>query len=178
MAMDNDAAREVIRSWIAQQRETLERGSYYTLLGVPRHATDDEVRTAYYQLVARFHPDLYGDTLLDAETRGRLVTLYSRLVEAYRVLSDGHKRGIYDKGLDKGRLRYTQDDERAPMRDPEAEISNPNARRFYKMGKAAMLQGDGRNAVMNLKFALSADPTNDLIRSELAQAEAMVKGKR
>jgi curved DNA-binding protein CbpA len=179
MAISDEATRAAIRGWIEQQHQTLDRASYYTVLGVDRTADEPTIRTAYYQLVARFHPDLYGADLLDPLTRAKLVTLYSRLVEAYRVLSDGQRRSLYDKGVAAGKLRLTQEDERIPQqRNPETEIENPNAKRFFKMGKTALLAGDAKNAVMNLRLALSAEPKNDLIKAELARAEALLAGKK
>jgi DnaJ-class molecular chaperone len=171
MALDTDAARASIRVWIEQQHGELERSSYYTILGVDRSADEAEVRSAYYRLVARFHPDLYGDQALDPETRSRLVTLYSRLVESYRVLSDPKRRRQYDKLLEQGRLRLTHEDEHAPKREPEAEIANASARRFFKLGKAALLTGDAKQAAMNFKLALSAEPGSSLILAELAKLD-------
>src|SRR5687767_9788995 len=138
----DQAGREAIRAWIEQQHSELDRGSYYQLLGIAREATEADVRTAYYHRVARFHPDLYGDAL-DADTRAKLVSLYSRLVEAYRCLSDGERRARYDRGLAAGRLRWTADDERAPGRDPEVDVANPKAKQFFRMGRAALANKDG-----------------------------------
>lgn len=173
-SISDQSARAAIRAWIEQQHEELNRSSYYHLLGVPREAHEGQIRDAYYRLVARLHPDLYVDTL-DPETRQKLVSLYSRIVEAYRILSDGKKREQYDRVLAEGRLRWTADDERA--RDPEAELKNPNAKRFYKLGKAALLAGDGKAAVMNLKLALSVEPQSAALRAELARAEALLKSQ-
>jgi curved DNA-binding protein CbpA len=127
-------------------------------------------------MVARFHPDLYGD-ILDKDLRARLVALYSRLVEGYRVLRDSNKRQQYGKLLEQGRLRWTLEEDRAPRRDSDAEVVNPNARRFYKLGKSALGAGDAKSAIMNLKLALSVEPDSAAIQAELARAEAALKAK-
>ncbi len=174
--IDDEAGRKAIREWIDQQHAELDQKSYYQLLGVERNASDVEVRTAYYHMVARFHPDLYGD-ILEPEVRARLVSLYSRLVEGYRVLRDASKRSQYGRMLEQGKLRWTLEEERAPRRDVGAEDMNPNARRFYKLAKAALGSGDAKSAAMNLKLALSVEPDNAVIQAELARAEALLKGK-
>jgi curved DNA-binding protein CbpA len=173
MSFQDAGGRAAIRAWIEQQHQEMERSSYYHLLGVERETSEPQIRDAYYRLVARFHPDLYGDAL-EGETRNKLVSLYSRLVEAYRCLSDLQRRQKYDKQLAAGRVRFSAEDDRAP-RDPEAEIENPNARRFHRLGKAALMAGDARAAVNNLKLALSAEPASEYLREELARAEAMLK---
>jgi molecular chaperone DnaJ len=62
---------------------------YYDLLGVDRKATAKDIRAAFRKLARKYHPDLNpGDKA--AEER------FKELQEAYDVLSDSKKRGIYD----------------------------------------------------------------------------------
>jgi curved DNA-binding protein CbpA len=171
-------ARAAIKAWIEQQFAELDRSSYYHLLAVERTATEEQIRDGYYRLVARLHPDLYGDHVLDPPTRQKLVSLYSRVVEGYRVLSEGRRREQYDAGLAAGKLRWSAEDERSPKRDPESEVANPNARRFFKMGRAAVLAGDAKSALMNLKLALSVEPESAVIKAEITRAEALLKGPK
>src|SRR5207237_7974647 len=63
---------------------------YYEILGVPRSATDPELKKAYRQLAMQFHPDRNrGDK--DAEDR------FKEVSEAYGVLSDPEKRAHFDR---------------------------------------------------------------------------------
>src|SRR6185295_12590732 len=63
---------------------------YYEVLGVPRGATEADVKKAYRQLAMQFHPDRNpGDKT--AEDRFKAVN------EAYAVLSDPDKRAHYDR---------------------------------------------------------------------------------
>ncbi|MBV9103948.1 MAG: molecular chaperone DnaJ [Candidatus Eremiobacteraeota bacterium] len=63
---------------------------YYDVLGVPRAASDDEIKRAYRQLARRHHPDVAKDKSAgDAR--------FKEINEAYEVLSDPQKRRMYDR---------------------------------------------------------------------------------
>ncbi len=62
---------------------------YYETLGVPRNASEDDIRKAYRKLARKYHPDLNpGDK--SAEDR------FKNVQEAYDVLSDAKKKQMYD----------------------------------------------------------------------------------
>ncbi len=62
---------------------------YYVVMGVPRGATQDEIKRAYRKLARKFHPDVSKEK--DAEER------FKELQEAYEVLKDPEKRAAYDQ---------------------------------------------------------------------------------
>jgi curved DNA-binding protein len=62
---------------------------YYEVLGVPRDATQEIIKSAYRKLARKYHPDV--SKLADAET------LFKELGEAYAVLKDPEKRAAYDQ---------------------------------------------------------------------------------
>lgn len=65
---------------------------YYEVLGVPRTATEKEIKQAYRKLARQHHPDLHqGDAKAAAEDKFKLIN------EAYEVLGDAEKREKYDK---------------------------------------------------------------------------------
>uniref|UniRef100_A0A673KZ28 DnaJ homolog subfamily A member 3, mitochondrial n=1 Tax=Sinocyclocheilus rhinocerous TaxID=307959 RepID=A0A673KZ28_9TELE len=62
---------------------------YYDVLGVPRTASQKEIKKAYYQLAKKYHPDTNPDGP-DAKEK------FAKLAEAYETLSDELKRKQYD----------------------------------------------------------------------------------
>jgi len=62
---------------------------YYEVLGVPRGANDDELKSAFRNLARQYHPDVSSDP--DAEEK------FKEINEAYAVLSDSDKRPAYDR---------------------------------------------------------------------------------
>src|SRR3984957_3533194 len=63
---------------------------YYKVLDVARNASEGEMKKAYRRLAMKFHPDRNpGDH--EAEEK------FKEAKEAYEVLTDAHKRAVYDQ---------------------------------------------------------------------------------
>ena len=69
----------------------MSKRDYYEVLGVPKSATEDELKKAYRKLARKYHPDLNPDNKEEAERKIKEIN------EAYEVLSDSQKRAQYDQ---------------------------------------------------------------------------------
>ena len=65
---------------------------YYDILGVPKNASDEDIKKAYRKLAMKHHPDRnQGDASKVAEEK------FKEAKEAYEMLSDENKRAAYDQ---------------------------------------------------------------------------------
>jgi molecular chaperone DnaJ len=63
---------------------------FYEILGVPKNASEDEIKKSYRKLAMKYHPDRnQGDA--SAEVK------FKEAKEAYEMLSDAEKRAAYDQ---------------------------------------------------------------------------------
>ena len=152
---------------------------YYEVLGVPRSATDDEIKQAYRQLARRYHPDV--SKMADAEER------FKELGEAYEVLGDPQMRPAYDarfvrngprspfrsngggapSGFGRGvQQRAAAERERREQRRAEAERREQAERerqpqgtvQYYNRGRDYAAKGDYDRAIQDYNQALRSAP--------------------
>jgi curved DNA-binding protein len=71
---------------------------YYSILGLERGASDDDIRKAYRKLARKYHPDVSKEA--NAEEK------FKEIGEAYETLKDPEKRAAYDQ---LGRYRPGED---------------------------------------------------------------------
>lgn len=67
--------------------------TYYDILGVPRYATTEQIKSAYREQMKFFHPDVFDGSPYVADVKSK------QLNEAYAVLSVPAKRYEYDEKL-------------------------------------------------------------------------------
>lgn len=75
--------------------------SYYDILQVSRQASDDQIKRSYRKLALKFHPDKNPGN--EEATKK-----FAEINNAYEVLSDKEKRGIYDQYGEEGLREHQQ----------------------------------------------------------------------
>ncbi|CAG9325802.1 unnamed protein product [Blepharisma stoltei] len=78
---------QVFRSFRTSMR-LLAKKDYYSILGVPRSATESEIKKAYFNLAKQYHPDVNKSP--DAKTK------FAEINNAYETIGDPQKRQTYD----------------------------------------------------------------------------------
>ena len=70
----------------------MSKRDFYEVLGVPKNASEDEIKKAYRKLAMKYHPDRnQGDKAKEAEAK------FKEVKEAYEMMSDPQKRAAYDQ---------------------------------------------------------------------------------
>lgn len=67
---------------------------YYSVLGVTRSSTGEQIRHAYVDLARKYHPDVKSNNKNDE--------IFLVIQSAYETLSNPQKRKEYDKGESTG----------------------------------------------------------------------------
>ena len=67
--------------------------NYYEILNIPFNADTEDIKTAFRKLIKIYHPDL---STKDEKAKCLLI------MNAYRILSDDHRRNLYDYELFNG----------------------------------------------------------------------------
>lgn len=67
----------------------MEFKDYYTVLGIPKHASKDDIQREYRKLARKYHPDVNKTPAAEEK--------FKEIGEAYEVLKDPDKRAKYDR---------------------------------------------------------------------------------
>lgn len=67
-----------------------DKKDYYETLGVPKNASEADIKKAYRKLAMKYHPDRNAGDKSAEES-------FKRVNEAYEILSDSQKRAAYDQ---------------------------------------------------------------------------------
>lgn len=101
----------VLRYWFDGTVYEANAETLYSLLGVRKEATADEIKSAFRRMARQWHPDVCREP--------NAAEMFMRVQEASSVLSDTQKRARYDAGLKFAATTKTdlpQNTYRAPLR--------------------------------------------------------------
>jgi hypothetical protein len=146
--------------------EDFDRLDHYELLGVERSASADEIKRAYRQQIARYHPDRYANA--DPAEQAYASRRALRINEAYRVLSNFQERAAYTRGLNAGAAR-TPRPQAAPMTPPPPR---DHLAELYDQAQEHLAAGRKLQAVAVLRELLALNPFYRDAAALLEKAEA------
>ena len=89
---------QIILSDEEEEPEAPSKEDYYSILGLEKNATEEEIKKVYRELVKKYHPDHYPDDLTEEE-KAQMEEKFIEIQEAYDILSDPDKRAKYDTTL-------------------------------------------------------------------------------
>jgi curved DNA-binding protein CbpA len=144
--------------------------TYYEILGVPRTATQDQLKKRYRQLVRKYHPDVAEDKVVARSA-------FLQISEAYKTLIDPDRRLIYDSELDTqiagltprpsgpGSSRgytggYSRTTTSSSRRQSSRPRETPSVERLVREAEMAFIRGQLWAAMESAKQAAKLDPRN------------------
>lgn len=139
--------------------------NYYELLLVKEDSTLSEIKSAYYKLAKKYHPDKYN-LLVDPKAKEKLTFIFSHITKAYETLEN--EREAYDKKLKDLRApklktyEYVIQKEqiskkREYKKDPE------HAEKLFEKGRMEFIMGNYIEGIKLFKEAHYYDPDNPMI---------------
>lgn len=106
--------------------------NFYQVLGVERSASADEIKSAYRELVKRYHPDLFAT----AGAKAKATEKMRQINEAYAVLGNAERRQRYDREF----IQQPKTAPRAPVAAQRPRASRPGRRANLRSKTASILK--------------------------------------
>lgn len=157
--------------------ELLPELDYYRLLGLTPDAPQEAISPAFRTESRRLHPDRFT-AMNDADISAKVNEVFRAVREAYGTLSDPDKRVVYDDELRNGSSRMSDDaharadQQRAASNDPAEAATTEKGAKYWKMALKDLADDNPKGAVMNIQFALSFEPNNEVFKEYMVKAKS------
>jgi curved DNA-binding protein CbpA len=163
--------------------------THYDVLGVQREVSSPGVKTVYYELARRYHPDRFRKS--DPALVTRIESAFARITQAYDTLHDDQLRASYDAKLEvrKKADRIAESAPKASTPAPQPEtVADSNAEpgvsvaeraaSQFKEGFAALELGQKKVALGLFASAARAVPNEPSYRAFYGQVLAANEATR
>ena len=151
----------------------------YSVLGISKNATDEEVKNAYRELARKYHPDNYADNPLSdlaSEKMKEINDAYDEIINRRRSGKSRNTTGSYSSGatsfpevrslINQGRLEQAQEVlDGVPPQSRDAEW-------YFLNGTVLYRRGWFDQAFTSFTTASRMDPSNPEYRDALNRAQA------
>ena len=118
-----DVSRESVDAFLERVRNA---ESYYDVLGVESTAAAETLKSTYYDLARRFHPDRFRKA--EPELLARLESAFARITQAYDTLREDNLRANYNARLEaRRRAQQIADATAKPAAPKTSEPTEPTA---------------------------------------------------
>jgi len=101
----------------------IDKLTLFQVLGVGEDATTVQIRTAYFDLAKRFHPDKFSRYPDFSKYSKMLEDLFATINQAYQILTDPEEKAKYNKRLQEGKTVVVDIHEKARTLTAEARAA-------------------------------------------------------
>ena len=190
-------------AWILSDHERMQKSNYFQILGVSESANDDEIEAAYFDLMKKYSPTVFGKIDSDM-VKKKAKANRSKISQAFGILSDPEERVRYQGRLSLSPIHESGDADIAPLSDVEnfmrgirqleesdfigalsffakASQLNPRESKYYAYYGWAMYNQNKDNdevigkALQFLRQALAMDSTLDMAYTFIGQIHLALK---
>lgn len=170
-------------AWLDEVEPRAAGRSHFEWLELPPTTAPEAIQRAYHAIARTRHPDLFRAALRPADL-DRLVRMYARVTGAYAELRTADSATAY---LRRHAPAVTSPAPPASPTSPAppapaaapgasapaavdpARAMNARALALYRRAEGALRTGDRASAILNIKMAIAADPSSQLLRGALAE---------
>jgi tetratricopeptide (TPR) repeat protein len=161
---ESDKDQEEVKSYMSLY-EKHARSNHFQLLGVQRYSSTEDIQKSYYQLAKELHPDKFQKESME-QVKPLMESLFSRISEAYEILSSEEKRKAYEAEL------FENVKSKAKVLE-EQQDNITTARGNFLMGKKFFSEGKYSDACKFLETAVNLDGTRWEYYFHLAMTQAI-----
>jgi hypothetical protein len=167
-AKQSTAATLEIEALLMKKIPMLDQGvDYFTLFGLPIGAPPDAVRSTYFMLARKLHPDRLSAIGIDDEDR-QAQRLMACINEAFAILNDPIRRGEYVAVLGRGgEAAVRAEDQKAD----EMAMRVMRAEEEFRQGEMALRREQIPLAITHFQMAVELQPNEAEYQALLAWAQ-------